>query len=149
MKQDRLYDNIKASISKLAVDFITNVAPTATYVDFDAHASQTDLPPGLIVGPAGCGLTEDDTKIEIIFGLGVATNNDPGLYVLTQTISKLRAIVIPKTRITIYDHAPATPWSWMVVVTPQAITPVSRAEVRAMQFIECKALLDLRAVTLS
>jgi hypothetical protein len=142
-----LYENIIASIVKLAIDFIALEAPEAVYCDWDSHASLSELPKGTLIGPAGCGLTHDDQKIEVVFGLGVGTDDDPNLFLLRSLVSKLFARVQPKTRIQIYDAATAQKVSWMVVTTPVAVTPTSRAEIRAMQFVECRALIDLRAAT--
>lgn len=150
MTQDDLYDNIVASILKLAKDFIAAEAPQATFVNWDSHASIDELPPGTIIGPAGCGMSEEsESRIEVIFALGVATADDPNNFMLTKLISKLRARVRPQTRITIFDHDTAAEASWMVTQTPIAITPVTRAMVRAMQFVECRALIDLSATSMS
>ena len=64
---------------------------------------------------------------------------------LTDLVSKLYGALVPETRIPIYDLTTTRPVSWMVVRTPVAITPVTKAEIRSIQFVECHALMDLSA----
>lgn len=143
MQHADLYDNIVASIIKLSVDFISAEAPDATYLDWDAHASLIELPEGILIGPAGCGMTADETGIEVVFSLGVATQEDPNLFVLRSLVSKLYGRLRPESRITLYDHATAVEKSWMITKTPVSVTPVTKTITRAMQFVECRAVIDL------
>lgn len=147
MNQADLYDNIVASIIKLSTDFIAAEIPSASYVDWDAHSTLIELPPGTLIGPAGCGMTHDERAIEVVFAVGVGVQDDPNLFALRRLVSKLYGCLVPETRITIYDHATAQAVSWMVVKTPVAVTPVNRAMTRAMQFVECRAVIDLSATS--
>lgn len=149
MKYEELYENIAGSVLKLTVDFMAAEVPGAVFVNWDAHATIEELPEGTLVGPAGVGMTEDEQGIEVVFGAGIATADDPNNFNLTRLISKLYGRVRPQTRIPIYSLETAEPVSWMVVKTPTAITPVSRAMIRAMQFVECRALIDLSATSMS
>ena len=148
MTKSELYDNIISSIIKMTTDFISAEYPQATYCDFDAHSSLTELPDGVLIGPAGCGMSIEEKGISVVFAIGVATNNDPNLFVLRGLISKLVGLVYPQTRITIYDHDTARAASWMVTKAPQAVTPVSKAELRSLQFVEIHALIDLSATSI-
>jgi hypothetical protein len=144
MAEEDVYDNIVQTLVKWIIDFKDDVCPTAEYLNWDAHSQIAELPKdGILIGPAGCGLAdEDDGMIEAVFSFGVSTINDPNLFELTKIISKLRGRLRPATKIPVYDHDTAVIQSWMVVKTPIAITPVTKAEVRSIQFINLTALVS-------
>lgn len=144
MTGDDLYNNIVQSVVKFALQFIADHAPEAGYVNWDAHSQVKELPEDdVLIGPAGVGMSHEMTdKIEVIFSIGVCTKSDPNLFKLTKLMSKLYGRLKPESRVTIYDHDTAAPVSWMVTATPLEVTPVSKAEMRSMQFIEVRALID-------
>ena len=145
MSQKKLYRNLVASILKLTVDFIADEEPGATFFNWDAHNTVSVLPAGTLIGPAGCGMAHEEKGIEVVFALGAGTSDDVNNFRLTDIMSKLYDAIAPETRIAIYDQDTTLPVSWMVVKTPVAITPVTKSEIRSIQFVECRALMDLGA----
>ena len=144
MTDDDLYNNIVQSVVKLCRDFTSEHAPQAGYIDFDAHAQVKEWPEDdTLIGPAGVGMAhEANNTIEVVFSVGVTTKNDENLFRLRGLMSKLYGRLKPESKVVIYDHATAMPTTWMVTATPVAITPVSKAEMRSVQFIEVRALID-------
>ena len=140
-----LYNNIVYSIVKLVLDWMPE---SVTYVDWDAHSQIQELPAGSLAGPAGCGMSHEEEGIEVVFGIGVSTDDDPNLFVLRDLVSQVYALMAPERKIPIYDQKSGSlePVSWMVMRTPVSITPVSKAEIRSVQFIEGTALLNPKTV---
>lgn len=121
--------------------------PDADYINWDYHANINELPEKDIIGMAGAGLAEDDPKhYEIIFGVMISCYQDEGGARLTRLMSELRAWYLPETRIQVYvrslDGLQAVPATWMVMTLPLAVLPASKAEVRVIRALECRALLD-------
>lgn len=138
-----IYNNIVQSVVKLSLNFIASDAPTAGYFDFDSHANSDEMPAAdILIGPAGVGMVHEEDGVHVVFALGVATRNDPNLFILRKLISGLYGAVRPTTRLAIYDQTTALPVSWMVTTTPVAVTPMTKAELRSYQFVEVRALID-------
>lgn len=153
MRSDEFYTNLVYSITRAVVQELPD---GAVYVDWDAHAEIHELPSdNLLVGVSGVSLSQEHDQIEVVFSIGIATQNDPNLFQLRAATSKYYALVRPEQTIDIYDHAlvaaggAITPVSWMVVTTPLEILPVNRAEIRNVQFINVSALLNPASLSFS
>lgn len=144
MTEEALYENVVLSLIKWIEDFRSASYPTATYVDWDAHASINELPTvPICMGPAGCGLSEETPgEYEVVFSFGVGTYQDENLFRLRKAISQLFGKMRIGARIPIYDATTAEVVSWMVVTSPRAITPVTKAEVRSLQYVNLTARVD-------
>lgn len=143
MNEADLYYNVVQSLVKYIKDFQTSI-PGSAYVDWDEHANISELPDNnLLIGMAGVGLTEDAPGFyEVVFSFGIATYNDLHLFNLRRHISTLFGKLKTDARIPVYDAETAQEISWMVVKSPRAITPVTKAEIRSLQFVELTASLD-------
>lgn len=144
---EKLYENVVLSLQGYAEAFRLEHMPTAEFVDWDDHANITELPEMDIIGLMGVGMAEDEANIyEIVCGFGISTYQDPGKARLTSLISKLRGRLVPKTAIRVLepsvDGLTAIDKTWMVTALPLAVNPVMKAEVRAVQSIEVRLLLD-------
>lgn len=145
LSKDEIYESVVLSLTRWVEDFRLEQMPDATYVNWDAHATLNELPPGDLIGLAGVGMAEDEhRKYEITFGVQVATENDPNLHRMTALVSKMFGRVEPSTKLTVYkaENGQAVPATWMVAALPRAVTPVLRAEIRAVQAVEAKLILD-------
>lgn len=152
LTDDNLYESVQMSLTRLVEDFREQHMPEAEHINWDAHANLNELPEADVIGLAGLGLAEDDDKqYEITFGILMSTYNDATLTRLTRLISRFFACVAPQKRIQVYSVSPdgetALETSWMVAALPRAVTPVSRAEVRAVQGVEARLLLDPGALS--
>lgn len=137
-----LYNNIAQSIIKFAVDFV-EAHPGCQFLDWDEHANIHELPESDLAGPAGIGMVDEGGGLySIVFSIGVSTQNDPSLFRLRQMMSELYGLLSPGQQIALYDHEQNAPLSWMIVQSPVAVTPVTRTEVRPLQFIELQATVN-------
>ena len=145
LSKSEIYSSVAFSLARRIEDFREEFMPNATYINWDAHATINELPAGDLIGLAGIGLAEDEhKKYEITFGIQIATENDPGLHRMTELISELFAVTEPETKIKVFKavNGEAVEASWLVAALPRAVTPVQRAEIRAVQAVEGKLLLD-------
>ena len=141
-----LYSAITSSIIKFGEDFRKAQIPEATYVDWDEHAELATLPTGDLCGPAGIGLTEQSTSCYVAYSYGISTVDDENLFRLRQNMAALYGVLRPQTKVTIYD-ATGTALHYMVVKTPVTIAPISKAAIRAVQFITIMAVIDFSALS--
>lgn len=147
IKPEDLYEAAVLSLARKVEDFRLVQMPDAQSVNWDYHANISELPESDVIGLAGVGLAEDDPKhYEVIFGVMVSCYKDEGGARLTRLMSLLRAAFLPETRIQVYirsgDGLSALPACGMVTALPLAVLPPSKAEVRVIQALECRALLD-------
>lgn len=144
MTEDTLYENVVASLIRWIQDHREAHQPGAEYVDWDAHASITELPvTPMVMGPAGCGLTEETPgEYEVVCSFGVATYQDENLFMLRKAISRLFGQLKIGAKIPIYDADTGQVISWMIVSSPRSVTPVTKAEVRSLQFVNLTGRLD-------
>jgi hypothetical protein len=138
---DLLYQAICTSIIKVSEDFRKANMPASSYVDWDAHAQVNELPQTSVLGPAGIGMTTENDGSFVAFSIGASTLGDPNLFQLRAVMSKLYGLLAPETKLNILHPTTGAVVGWMVVKTPVQITPVSKAEIRSVQFINVLALI--------
>lgn len=151
-RYDELYSDVCASIIKYALDKIEAVAadyPELQYLDWDAHAEARELPDKDLLGPAGVGFVEEEVGLwDVTFSIGISTRNDRTLFRLRRLVGSVYADLRPEQKVAVYRLAAAqpnvtpTPLGWIVCQSPCIITPVTRAETRAFQFVQLRGLLN-------
>jgi hypothetical protein len=141
-----IYGCVCSSLIKFINDFRGTNDPSATYFDWDAHASISELPIGDVMGPAGIGLANEGQKTQVVFSFGLSTSDDTNLFRLRSMMSKLYGKLQPGMTVPVYDTA-GVRRSWLVVKDPVTIAPVSKSEIRSIQFISVLALLDPHATS--
>jgi hypothetical protein len=150
-RYDELYTDLCASIVKYCVDKINVLDatyPELQFLDWDAHGEMRELPDKDLLGPAGVGMVQEDNTFEVTFSIGVSTRNDRSLNRLRRLVSNIYADLRPQQKLHMYRLAtavagtPPTPLGWLVCQSPCLITPITRAETRAFQFVQLRGLLD-------
>jgi hypothetical protein len=147
MNDENLYYNVVQSLVKFIQDFREEVQPNSGYFDFDAHAQQSELPAGILMGPAGTALTYEEQGMSVVFSFGIITDQDPNLFQLRRMVSTLLGRLKPETKIPVYDAETGTIISWMVVTPPVAATPVTQIEIRSCQFVMVHAQVNPAATS--
>lgn len=147
MIENDLYYNVVISLVKFINEFRGTISG-ANYLDWDEHANIAELPKDpILIGPAGCGLSEEEDGYNVVFSFGISTYEDKNLFTLRRTISSLFGQLTVGKRIPVYDAETGEEISWMVIKTPRAVTPVTKAEIRSLQFVEMNAKLELGATS--
>lgn len=146
---EHLYWHVVQSIKKLCVElaaeFQADGVSAPVLIDWDEHADIHELPTGDLIGPAGCGVTNDGSMMEVVMAIGVSTMDDKGLFKLRKMISRIYDRLSPEQKVTIYNAETALPVSWMVMASDTTVTPMTKAETRPYQFVEARGLIDPRA----
>lgn len=145
LTEENLYESVVLSLHREIELFRLEHMPSSQYLNWDEHAEMTELPEGDLIGLAGVGLAEDtDKEYDIPFAVLVSTYKDPGMHRMTKLLSRLRARFVAGTKLPVFTEVGgvAVEKTWMVTRLPLAVTPASKAEVRLVQGIEARALLD-------
>lgn len=74
-----MYKIARHSTVRMIIDGMKEIAPTADYYDWDAHAEGFELPNKDLIGLVGFSCTENDQFHDITFGIGIMVIDDPGL----------------------------------------------------------------------
>jgi hypothetical protein len=126
------------------------------YIDWDAHAEIHELPSDdLLMGLSGVSMAQEEDEIQVVFQVGISSQNDPNLFQLRALTGLAYAAFKPETRIDIFNKSDVDsggdliPVTWMVTTTPLEILPINRAEIRNVQFMNCTALLNPASLSFS
>lgn len=140
-RYDEIYDDVVASLQKYCVDKATALG--VEYLDWDMVSEVHELPDTDLLGPAGIGMTESSSGIfELVFGIGIASVNDPNLSRLRRAASQVFADFRIGKTIPIYRNETAQPIGWAVIEAGTSVTPISKSGSRPRQFVQAIALLD-------
>lgn len=142
-----LYSSITSSIIKSIENFREANFSTASYLDWDAHADISSLPEGDLCGPAGMGFSQEDAKITVAFSYGLCTVGDVNLFRLREAMGLLLAQFQPQTCIPLYDETGVKTKHWIMIKTPVTVNPISKAQVRSIQFLTLVGLVDFGAAS--
>lgn len=111
--------------------------------DWEAHANIEEAPPKHLIGPASLALDEiSDGIYSATFVIGVGSFSDEGLFVHRRMVDFLFKSLKTGTRLSVFDSATEQPYSWLKIVDGTAVAPMTKANTRALQFIQAEALVD-------
>ncbi len=154
MRHAELVIDIKSSIIKWSLAKIAELRAlhsdfnTLQFLDWDAHSSIPELPDTDLLGPAGIGITEDNGIYEIMMSIGFSSTKDPNLFRITRMASSVFADFLSEKQIPIFRSATAvsgqtpTTVGFIVFTSGTQLVPMSRAENRALQFVQARGFLD-------
>ena len=112
--------------------------------DWEAHANMAELPNKDLVGPMTLGITEGDPGMyEISFAIGISTyTNDEGLFRMRYYADRVFDRLKYGNKINFLDAETGMKRGVFVLVDGTMLAPMSRADVRAFQYIQCVMLLN-------
>ncbi|MBN9548145.1 MAG: hypothetical protein J0H31_04480 [Alphaproteobacteria bacterium] len=111
--------------------------------DWEAHANIEEAPAKHLIGPASLALDEvTDGIYSATFVIGVGSFNDEGLFVHRRMVDLLFKSLKTGTRMSVFDSQTEQPYSWLKIVDGTAVAPMTKANTRALQFIQAEALVD-------
>jgi hypothetical protein len=145
MNEELLYLSLVKSLTRWCVDQIADDLTDFEFIDWDEHADIHELPDGDLFGIAGVGMVTDEGIYDVVFGLAAATTNDTGLNRLRTLISKCRGRLKPGTTIPFYDLVTEQPLTYILIKSPVAIEPMTRAGTRPFQGLDFVATIDPHA----
>lgn len=144
-----MYENFWGSI----VSFCNDVAdsrkvlyPTVDieYIDWEAHANIQELPDADLIGSTAVTFTEEAPEIfSMSFTIGVSTHaSDKSLFRLRNYVGEIFSRLRPGQQIPFYDSVTAAQIGWLNITDGTMVMPMTRADVRPLQFIQCHGVID-------
>lgn len=140
-------ENIWASLVRWTQDKLielnsAGVLNNGQYIEWDAHASINDLPSSDLMGLKAFAVMEDENILNISCAIGIATMNETNLFRLRKAAATIFESLRRDNSISYYDADSGLVINQMVLVDGTHMTPVARADVRSIQFIQFEALLE-------
>lgn len=128
-----LVKNLHASMLRFCADFasVRGLAP----VNFDAHADETTIPDGALVGMSGLSWDVDDHFLSVNVMFGVSTKDDTNMMYLITILDELYELLLPTKRIRAYDADTGQEIGWFVINNGTRALPVGGSAVRPLQHI--------------
>lgn len=144
-----MYENIWGSIVAFTNDIIDDrqtLHPESEiqFVDWEAHANIQELPDCDLIGTTAVTITEDSADMfSGSFTIGVSTYaTDASLFRLRNYVGEIFKRLQSGSKIAFYDHKTLEQKGWLYVADGTLIMPMTRADVRPLQFIQCQFLFD-------
>lgn len=141
--------NVFGSVTVLVNEIIADLKTaypnvTIQYCDWETHANINELPDADLVGPTAIAVTEHTGGlVEVNFSIAASTyQDDTNLFRLRDYISRIFERMRPEKKMTYFDAESASVKSFMVFTDGTMIAPMSRAEIRAFQYVQATALLE-------
>lgn len=128
-----LVRNLHASMLRFCSDFAA--ANGLTAVNFDAHADESNLPIGDLVGISGLSWEVDDSMLSVQVMFGVSTKDDTNMFRLIEHFDKLFELVLPTKRISAYDADSGEEIGKFVSLNGTRALPVGGSTARPLQFV--------------
>lgn len=140
------YRDVKASILKLCVNFITEYnqlhpGMELQFFNFEAGADPSEWPEANALGPAQIEVDLEDGMVEALVGVGVTTRNDPNLFNLDEICNLFANKVMPGQMFTIFDQPTGAPIRPMKVAEGTRIGRVERTKTQPARMIIFRGLV--------
>ena len=120
------------------------ILENAEYLEWDAHAAIADLPSSDVLGLKAFALMEDENVIAISCAIGVGTFNETNLFRLRKAIAVLFQALLKENSIDYYDMETGQVVNRMIISGGTSVSPVARADVRSIQFVQFECLLEMQ-----
>jgi hypothetical protein len=144
-----MYENIWGSIVAFSNDIIDDrrakyPGVDIEYVDWEAHANIQELPEGDLIGTTAITFTEDQPELfNGSFTIGVSTYaDDSNLFRLRNYVGEVFNRLRPGMKVPFYDHETLEQKGWFHIVDGTIVLPMTRADARPLQFVQCQFVFD-------
>ncbi|TPJ51672.1 MULTISPECIES: hypothetical protein [unclassified Mesorhizobium] len=133
---------VNQQIQMIAANDITPLESMQMF-DWEAHANIEEAPALHLIGPASLAIDELSNGIySATFVIGVGSFKDDGLFVHRAMVDFLFKSLKSGTRLSVFDSKTEQPYSWLKIVDGTSVAPMTKANTRALQFIQAEALVD-------
>jgi len=144
-----MYENIWGS----AVAFVNDVIDSRrsaypdvaiNYVDWEAHANIQELDDADLIGTTAVTFTEESRDLfHGSFTIGVSTYaDDKSLFRLRNYVGEVFTRLRPGEKIAFFDAKTLAQKGWLHIVDGTIVLPMTRADARPLQFVQCQFLFD-------
>lgn len=114
------------------------------FLDWEAHANIHELPNTDLIGSTAVTITEDEPEFfSVSFTLAMSSYaDDNGLFRLRDYVNDVFMRLRPGSKIPYCDHQTAAQLGWLHITDGTIVMPMTRADIRPLQFVQCHATLD-------
>jgi hypothetical protein len=119
------------------------------FVDWEAHANINELPTRDLIGTTAVSFSEEEPDVFAgSMTIGVSTYaNDQNLFRLRNIVGEVFRQLRPGEKIPFYDHETLMQKGWLYVVNGTTVLPMTKADVRPLQFVQCSFVFDAMTAT--
>ena len=146
MVKDFVSSLIKFCVDQIAIAVDNGLSTDLAFINLDAHANISELPATDLLGLTGFATEVDGGIHSVSCAFCVMTIRDVNMFRHYKILDQLYRVLQPERTIGYYDADTADYLGWMVLTDGTMVTPVSRSETRALQFIQVNALVNPGAV---
>lgn len=127
--------DIDASIKRFCVDWSEAQTSALSYEDFDAHADESTVPPGDLIGTSGLALTVSHPFIDVDIMIGISTESDTNLLRLRELVARLFQRLQPLQKIDVLDFQTGEKKGNLIVQDGVRVLPVGGDQARPVQYV--------------
>jgi hypothetical protein len=144
---EKLYENLFSSLVVFAQGIIEDrksAHPDVSieFIDWEAHANILELPDSDLVGITAVTFSEDEA-ISGSFTVGISTfASDKNLFRLRNYVGKAFSCMVRGSKIPIYDQEACVQIGWAHIIDGTTVMPMTKADTRPLQFVQCGFVLD-------
>lgn len=146
---EKLYENLHASLTVFAQSVIEDrkiVYPEVEidFIDWEAHANIHELPERDLIGLTAVTFNESEPEtFQGSFTLGISTyKNDKNLFRLRNYVGTAFSRMRGTCKIPLYDTENSMQLGWLYIADGTTVMPMTRADVRPLQFVQCMFVFD-------
>lgn len=123
------------SLMRFCTDWAANEEGQMLYEDFDAHADDSSVPPGDLIGTSGFTLTVDHPFVSMDVMIGIATEGDTNIIRLRTMVARLFQRLQPTQKIDVIDYKTGVKKGFLIVQDGVRLLPVGSGSTRPIQYI--------------
>lgn len=127
--------NLHVSILRFCSDFMTELPAGSEFMNFDAAPDEDEMPRKDVCGPLALTFQVDDHFIEGSVQIGISTYEDINNFRLNESMDKLLSLLLPTSKLKIYDASTGVVLGSMIVTSPVRVMPTVHTRNRPLQFI--------------
>jgi hypothetical protein len=146
---EKLYENLHSSLVVFVQGIIEDRKPAhpetaIEYIDWEAHANTLELPDTDLIGTTAITFTEDEPHVfGGSFTIGISSfASDKNLFRLRNYVGSTFGRMRPESKIPLYDQEACVQLGWLHVVDGTTVMPMTKADTRPLQFIQCSFIFD-------
>lgn len=127
--------DVDASLKRFCVQFGASFTPSLAYEDFDAHADESTVPPGDLIGTSGLSLSTSAPFVDVEVMIGITTTNDTNILRLREMVATLFERLQPTKTIDVLDYKTGGKKGNMIVQDGVRVLPVGGNHSRPLQYV--------------
>ena len=142
-----MFNVSRLAVIKLVIDTMQSLTPPSgiglQYIDWDDASDIQDVPMTDLIGLNGFAMTDLDRVHDVMFGVSVASYNDPNLFRVSRYADLFYKTLKTGSYFSVWNADTAQKIGNITLYAGTSVSPITRAENRAMQNIVARGRLVL------